>query len=114
MPDYAVHDGVTVLNVITAVDESAARDAVAADSELALIIDGFPGIGWTLHEDGWREPQPYPSWVWDDAQQSWQAPTSMPTEESNAQGEPIIWAWDESGLEWVAIVVPVGPTPEPE
>jgi hypothetical protein len=49
------------------------------------------GVGWTYTvEDGFRSPQPFPSWVWDG--DGWVAPVPMP------EGD---WVWDEDGLLWV-------------
>jgi hypothetical protein len=50
------------------------------------------GIGWTYtHDDGFRPPTPYPSWLWDDG---WHPPVPQPDEGS--------WAWDEDAGQWVA------------
>jgi hypothetical protein len=49
------------------------------------------GVGWTFTvEDGFRSPQPFPSWVWEDG--GWVAPVPMP------EGD---WVWDEDAGVWV-------------
>jgi hypothetical protein len=54
------------------------------------------GVGWTYHADGFRPPQPYPSWVWSDG---WQAPVPYP----NNGGD---YTWNKDTLEWDAIPMP--------
>ena len=57
-----------------------------------------PGIGWTWNEtDGYRTPQPFPSWTWDGVM--WQPPVPKP------EGE---YLWNEETQTWDAI-----PTEEP-
>jgi hypothetical protein len=64
------------------------------DFEEVTDLEFKPGIGWTWNEaDGFRPPQPYPSWNWDGAE--WVAPTPKPTD-----GERYLWnedtqTWDE-------------------
>lgn len=53
------------------------------------------GIGWTLHDDGFRPPQPYPSWTWQEG--AWTAPVPQP------DGD--YW-WDEDAGSWVEWVEP--------
>ena len=58
----------------------------------------YAGIGYTYDtaRDAFIAPQPYPSWVLDEATCRWIAPVAMP----NAGGP---WAWDEGELSWTAI-----------
>lgn len=57
----------------------------------------YPGIGWSYRPDldGFVEPQPYPSWVLDEATGAWNPPYPMPE-------EPGIWTWDEDSTSWVS------------
>jgi hypothetical protein len=49
------------------------------------------GKGWTYNPiDGFRPPQPYPSWVWVDDR--WQAPTPRPVGN---------FEWDEATQTWL-------------
>lgn len=51
------------------------------------------GIGWTYDEtDGFRPPQPYPSWTWQDG--AWNAPQPYPDSE-------LPHYWDEDSQAWV-------------
>lgn len=94
MPNFAIHDGTTVVNVIIA-------DSVEVAEELtglsALETEGAPWIGWTMEVEGWRPPSPFPSWSWDGA--AWVAPIPEP------EG---FYLWDEDAQEWVR-----GPQPFP-
>ena len=57
----------------------------------------YAGIGYTYDavRDAFIAPQPYASWVLDEATCRGQAPTPMPSD-----GGP--WTWDENTLSWVA------------
>lgn len=55
------------------------------------------GIGWTYTEqDGFRPPQPYPSWSWDGT--GWQPPIPMPDDDG-------FYSWDENAQEWTTVNV---------
>ena len=56
------------------------------------------GIGYTYDtvRDAFIAPQPWASWVLDEATCRWDAPVAMPSE-----GGP--WAWDEDTESWVAV-----------
>ena len=58
----------------------------------------YAGIGYTYDtvRDAFIAPQPYASWVLDEATCRWGAPVAMPSE-----GGP--WAWDEDTESWVAV-----------
>lgn len=55
----------------------------------------FAGTGYTYDpvRDAFIAPQPYPSWVLNEATCQWEAPVPMPP------GGP--WIWDEDYEEWV-------------
>ena len=62
------------------------------------IRKNYAGIGFTYDtvRDAFVAPQPYASWVLDEATCRWEAPVAMPSE-----GGP--WAWDEDTESWVAV-----------
>lgn len=52
------------------------------------------GIGWTWSEEnGFRPPQPFPSWSWADG--VWVPPVPYPQSDD-------FFLWDEEAKEWVA------------
>ncbi len=55
----------------------------------------YAGIGYTYDtaRDAFISPQPYPSWVLDEATCRWGAPVARP-----ATGQ---WVWDEATLSWI-------------
>ncbi len=61
------------------------------------IRKNYAGIGYSYDavRDAFIAPQPYPSWILDEATCRWGAPVPMPSE-----GGP--WTWDEETLSWVA------------
>ncbi len=61
------------------------------------IRKNYAGIGYTYDtvRNAFIAPQPYASWILDEANCQWQAPVPMPSE-----GGP--WTWDEETLSWVA------------
>ena len=64
----------------------------------ANIRKNYAGIGYTYDtaRDAFISPQPYASWVLDEATCWWGAPVAMPS-----AGGP--WAWDEDTESWVAV-----------
>ena len=64
----------------------------------ARIRKNCAGIGYTYDavRDAFIAPQPFASWVLDEAACRWEAPVPMPSD-----GEP--WAWDEDTESWVAV-----------
>lgn len=73
-------------------------DADWAQSRLGgewVNTDTLVGTGWTYNEtDGFRPPQPYTSWTWNNG---WEAPTPHPTDGKE-------YSWDEETLSWVEFV----------
>ena len=57
----------------------------------------YAGIGYAYDtvRDAFIAPQPFASWLLDEATCRWSAPVPMP-----AEGGP--WHWDEATLSWVA------------
>lgn len=57
----------------------------------------YAGIGYTYNaiRDAFIPPQPYSSWVLDDATCQWKAPVPMPTDGG-------VYLWNEATQSWVA------------
>ena len=64
----------------------------------ANIRKNYAGLGYTYDtaRDAFIAPQPYASWVLDEATCRWTAPVPMPS-----AGGP--WAWDEDTESWIAV-----------
>ena len=62
----------------------------------ANIRKNYAGIGYTYDavRDAFIAPQPFASWVLDEATCWWVAPVAMPSEG--------LWRWDEATVSWVA------------
>ena len=62
------------------------------------IRKNYAGFGYSYDtaRDAFIAPQPYVSWVLDEATCRWVAPVAMPSE-----GGP--WAWDEGTESWIAV-----------
>ena len=60
----------------------------------------FAGVGYTYNaiRDAFIPPQPYSSWVIDDATCQWKAPVPMPTDGG-------MYSWNEATQAWVAAAV---------
>ena len=71
---------------------------LSADQSKAL-RGNYPGIGYTYDQahDVFYAPQPYASWVLDQADWTWKAPTAMP--EDGKQ-----YVWDEPTVAWKEVV----------
>lgn len=74
MSNYAISDGTKIVNVIVADSQEIAEQITGMT---AIESSGEPWINWTLEEEGWRRPSPFPSWTWDGSE--WQPPIPMPT-----------------------------------
>ena len=70
---------------------------VNSDGRIALRFN-YAGIGYAYDtvRDAFIAPQPYASWVLDEATCLWVAPVARPSE-----GGP--WSWDEDTESWVAV-----------
>ena len=73
----------------------------SADQSKALRFN-YAGIGYTYDEerDAFIPPKPFESWVLNEATCLWVAPVPMP-EETDEEGNPVPYVWDESAGEWV-------------
>jgi hypothetical protein len=69
----------------------------SADQSKAL-RKNYAGINFTYDEarDAFIPPQPYASWVLDEATCLWEAPVAMPTDGAD-------YTWDEQAGDWVVI-----------
>ena len=70
----------------------------SADQSKAL-RKNYPGIGYTYDKarDAFIAPQPYASWVLDEATCLWNAPVAMPTDGK-------FYEWDEATTSWKELV----------
>lgn len=94
MSKYAaqVEDGIVVQAIVG--DPAWAADRLGGEWQGT---DSKVGIGWTYTDtDGFRPPQPYPSWTWDGT--GWQPPIPIPDD-----GQ--FYMWDEDGQAWVTVDV---------
>ena len=68
------------------------------------IRKNYAGIGYTYDADidAFVPPQPYASWVLNDAAQ-WEAPVAMP-EDAGTGEPPKMYQWDEATTSWVEVV----------
>ena len=86
-----------VNNIVIWGDESEAQyEAEGWDTAMEVTdLTKLPGIGWTYNEtDGFRPPQPYPSWTWSNKQLDWVSPVPRPVKEGKH------YEWDETGQTW--------------
>ena len=91
MANFAVLDGITVVNVIVAdslsiAEEVTSKTCIEYTNETVAIGDTYEN-GVFLH------PQPYSSWVLNE-ENNWVAPVDYPSGDE-------IYHWDESVLNWV-------------
>jgi hypothetical protein len=57
MPNYAIHDGHTVVNVIVCETQNLAEEVTGMN---AVETEGQPWIGWTLVNGVWMDPNDVP------------------------------------------------------
>ena len=62
----------------------------------------YAGIGFSYDEerDAFIPPKPFESWLLDETTCLWEPPVPMP-EETDEEGNPVPYVWDESAGEWV-------------
>ena len=63
----------------------------------------YAGLGYQYDpdRDAFIPPKPFESWVLDETTCLWVAPVPMP-EETDENGDPVPYTWDESVGEWMA------------
>lgn len=61
----------------------------------------YAGVGYTYDQanDVFYAPQPFPSWVLNNATWTWEAPVAMPTDDKH-------YSWDEATQSWLETVAP--------
>ena len=71
-------------------------DGLPSDDQNKALRFNYAGIGYSYDEtrDAFIPPQPYPSWVLDEATCWWVAPVPMPTDGA-------MYTWDEQAGDWV-------------
>lgn len=90
MPDYAIHDGEKVINIIHCNSKELSEQLTGL---YAIEIDnGVPAIGWTLINDKWYPPKLFPSWIWNG--NNWEPPTPSP------KSDIYSFTWNEQLLKW--------------
>lgn len=64
------------------------------------IRKNYAGVGYTYDStrDAFIPPKPYASWILNEANCQWSAPTSMPTDGKN-------YCWDEATTSWVEVTL---------
>jgi hypothetical protein len=68
-----------------------------------------PGATWDASRDAFIDPQPFPSWVLDEATTEWHPPTPRPDETRTGEHEgvefeyPVLFQWDEDTTSWVEV-----------
>lgn len=95
MPNYAISDGSTIVNVIVADSKKIAEEL---SGMTAIETNGSPWMNWTLKNGEWTEPPPYPSWTKDG--DNWVAPVPKPE-----QGG-YYYMWNEEKMGWDAFLIP--------
>jgi hypothetical protein len=69
----------------------------------------YAGIGYVYDagRDAFYAPQPYPSWVLDEATCYWGAPVAQPTGTlPTTEADGVGYTWDESITNWTSVVIP--------
>lgn len=89
MPNFAISDGSKIVNVIVAESKEVA-EKVSGMSAIEIENDE-PWLEWTIEEEGWRTPKPYPSWSWSGSE--WIPPVDKP------EGAGM-YEWNEELQEW--------------
>ena len=75
-----------------------------SDDQTKAFRKNYAGIGFTYDEarDAFIPPKPFDSWVLVEESCLWTAPVPMP-EETDADGNPVPYAWDEDAGDWTEI-----------
>ena len=118
MGHYAKIDENNVVTQVVVVDNKDMADAFGIEKEhigaahLEKILGGvwkqtsyngnirknYAGIGYNYHAelDAFIPPQPFPSWLLNEASFSWEAPIAMPSDGKN-------YKWDEETKSWIVV-----------
>jgi hypothetical protein len=92
----------TVINVVvfeeSAHDSPLLNDIQSAVGAVKIIccctVGQIAGVGYTWVDNEFRNPQPFPSWIWDVENKGWKAPVAYPADKK-------LYLWDEDTLSWV-------------
>ena len=73
-------------------------DGVPSEDQSKALRFNYAGIGFTYDEnrDAFIPPQPYASWVLDEATSLWVAPIDYPADGGQ-------YVWDEAGTDWIEV-----------
>ena len=93
MPNFAVLDGESVVNVIVADSKDIAEELTGKNCVEATTVKAQ--VGGKYSEGNFIEPKPYPSWILDE-NYDWQPPVAYPSDGA-------LYTWNEDNLEWVII-----------
>ena len=58
------------------------------------------GMIYDSEADGFYDPKPYPSWIWDEEISWWKAPVPYPVSESENHEDSRYYRWNEENQEW--------------
>jgi hypothetical protein len=97
MPNFAVLDGESVINIIVADSKEIAESLTGKDCVEATSVKAQ--VGGTYSEGNFIEPKPYPSWVLDENYE-WNPPVAPPVPDLE---NPKFYEWNENSLEWILI-----------
>lgn len=93
---YAIYENNVVKNLIVADSKESAE--FHSGMKAIKVENNIPQLHWTFSEElGWRPPQPYPSWLWQNNQ--WNAPIDPPNDLKPK-------AWNEDLQIWEYIILP--------
>jgi len=98
MANYAVLDNDTVINVIVA-DSKEVAEEITGKTCIEYTDEAPLGINWYWHNeaDAYISPANYPSWIYNVATKSWEAPIPMPVEEGKG------FEWNEETVSWDSV-----------
>ena len=97
----AILDGDVVVNIVKMSD-----DSILADNEIEWTMENPAYIDGTYDSNLQKfiPPKPFESWVLDEATCLWEAPVPKPVE-TDADGKPVPYVWDEDAGDWIAVDV---------
>ena len=74
-----------------------------ADTSVVGFLGEFTEEEWLLlKEEEMEARKPYPSWVWDEATQSWIPPVPLPPD-AIKNGGTVRYQWDEEAVNWIPV-----------
>lgn len=100
MSEYALVKDNIVANIVVSDSREFINNLYAADYDI-YESGGERGeamIGSDMLDGKFRDPQPYPSWIWNTEAWEWEAPVPPPP-----GANPLFLLWDEGAQEWIII-----------